>query len=360
MRKFPAFLIAMFISLLALAQEKRDYAAELAQLEAELDSLSIFSLLDSVISSSISIPSELSIRAGFSSNTVNAGRNYGVDQYGYNTGASFYHRKGLYLDLSSYWNSDYRPQYTVSMASFGYLGAFRNKLSYSINYERWMYNPNLSELSDGLKNSIGGFGSYDIRGFFVGLDYAYLFNSARQVNRIIGTLGGTLQLKNKWIFDRISILPNLNMVYGNDEITIYYNGSLIDAFRNEKTLFNELGRGKLEIFLTDADRNRITQINRNDELNRQEKKQRITLLLLSNPDIQEYIYTKLDQTTDQYGIMNYSLSFPVTFQINKWRWMIAYSYSIPISLPGENFELDPLSYFTSSLSYQFQISSGSR
>lgn len=365
MKKISLVILCIFLVWQARSQEERDYASELAQLEAELDSLSIFTLLDSVINTSFAMPSEISVRAGYSSNMVNAGRNYGIDQYGLSSGVSYYHSKGFYSDFSSFWNSDYDPMYTVSMLSAGYLNSYKQKISFSINYERWFYNPNLSELSDGFRNNVGGFIAVDLGPMYLGLDYSYLFNSEKRANRVIGTLAGNIHLKDIWIFDRISILPNVNMVYGNDEVTVYYDGSVIDAFRNENLLNTELNRRELEEFLssitlTENERNLINQIHRNNNLTKSEKNKRTRLLLLSNSDVQEYIYSKLDQVNDQYGIMNYSFSLPISFQIQNWRWMTAYTYSIPISLPGEDYEMDPISYFTTSLAYRFQISSRTR
>ena len=347
------------------AQQERDYAAELAQLEAELDSLSIFSLLDSVINLDYRIPSELILRTGYTSNMVNAGRNYGIDQYGFSTGISYYHQKGFYTDLSSYWNSDYDPMYTVSMMSIGYLNSFKRKISYSVNYERWMYNNKLSDLSNGFKNNFGGFLSYELGPLYLGLDYSYLFNESKSSNRLIGSLSSSFSIKKVWLFDKINFLPNANLVYGNDDVTIYYQGSLVDGFRSEQLLNSELDRRQLDEFLrsvtlTPMEQMMIDQIQNNNQISRQEKRRRTMNVLLNNIEVQTYLYEQLDQVTNQYGIMSYSFSLPVTFQINKWRWMCAYTYSIPVSLPGEDYDLDPISYFTTSLSYRFSISSGSR
>lgn len=57
------------------------------------------------------------------------------------------------------------------------------------------------------------------------------------------------------------------------------------------------------------------------------------------------------QEFNSFGIMNYSFSLPVSFQVGKLNILLNYTYNIPISLPKEQFSYDPNGYFSASVSY---------
>ena len=349
----------------AYGQDDIDYATELAKLDAELDSLSIFALLDSVLNLTYSPPTDIAVRFGYSSNIVNAGRNYGIDQFGLSPGVSFYHKSGIYADYSGYWNSAFDPMYTVSMLSAGYLGNFARKFSYSINYERWLYNQKNSELSNGFKNSLGSYISYNLGPFYLGLDYSYLFNNQRSANRLIANLSGQFTLKDVWIFDRISFLPTISTVYGNDDVTIYYDGDIIDAFRSDMIIDGQFNRDDFNQFIQNVNFSAeeqfiIRSIQRNQQLNSSEKRRRIMNVYLMNPEVQNYLYGLLDQVENQYGIMSYNFSLPISLSIKNWSLLLSYTYALPKSLPGETYELNPIGYYSMTISHRFRISSDTR
>jgi hypothetical protein len=355
-----SFILLICLSLRVKAQETIDYAAELAKLEAELDSMSIFSLIDSVLQSNYTPPSEINFRFGYSGNVVNAGRNYGIDQYGLSPGISFYHTSGLYADYTSYLNSAYDPMYTVSMLSGGYLGRLANKITYSISYERWLYNQNHDELSSGFTNNAGAYLSYDLGPIFIGVDYSYLFNKNNGANRLIGSISGQFSLKDIWIFNRVTFLPTVSTIYGNDDVTIYYDGSLIDGIRSEDIIRNNLESGSLDSYLSTEEQAAIDLIKRNPRRSQREKITRITAIYLANEEVQNYLYSLLDQVENRYGIMSYNLSLPINFSIKNWNWMISYTYALPQSLPGEEYEYDPIGFISTTISYRLRITSKTR
>ena len=62
----------------------------------------------------------------------------------------------------------------------------------------------------------------------------------------------------------------------------------------------------------------------------------------------------INQTEENvYGIMNYTISFPVYFYIKRSSFMLNYSYNIPVALPGEINTLENNSFF--SISYVYSI-----
>ena len=84
----------------------------------ELDSLSIFALLDSILNSDYR-QSQLALRIGFTSDVVNAGRDLGANQQGLTPGVSYYHKSGLFASAIGYWNSQFDPKYNLTVLSAG-------------------------------------------------------------------------------------------------------------------------------------------------------------------------------------------------------------------------------------------------
>ena len=191
-------ILLLLLSLPSIAQEDSiDYAAELAKLELELDSIGIFSLFDSVLALDFKPPSEMNARFGYNSSVINAGRDFGIDQHGLTPGLSFYHRSGFFADATGFWNSEADPKYNLTMVSAGYLGNFSPKWSYSAGYERWIYNKNTTDsisVSYSFENSLSASASYDVTKWLTtGVDYSYLFGE-ETAHRIIGSVSGRFNI----------------------------------------------------------------------------------------------------------------------------------------------------------------------
>ena len=107
--------------------------------EIESDSLSIFSLLDSLLTADFYV-SSLSLRFGYNSSILNAGRDYGFQQYGFSSGLSYFHKTGIFADVLGYWNSEIEPRHYLNTVSLGYLGSLSRKWSFMTSYEHFFYN----------------------------------------------------------------------------------------------------------------------------------------------------------------------------------------------------------------------------
>ncbi len=93
------------------AQESSD-STLLSQVETELtfdDSLSIFSLIDSLLQNSDVNASQLALRMTYNSNVMSTGRTLGIQNFGLAPGISYYHKSGLYADVSGYWSKHFNP-----------------------------------------------------------------------------------------------------------------------------------------------------------------------------------------------------------------------------------------------------------
>src|SRR5688572_31714787 len=87
----------------------QDDTSLLSDVETDLtfeDSLSIFSLIDSLLQQGDLEASQLAVRLSYNSNVLSTGRTLGINNFGLAPGVSYYHKSGLYADLSGYWSKD--------------------------------------------------------------------------------------------------------------------------------------------------------------------------------------------------------------------------------------------------------------
>lgn len=326
---------------------------QLAQLEAEMDSMSIFFLLDSVLSTPSSYKySELDLRTSFNSNITSAGRNYNFNQQNISPGVSYYHKSGVFLDYAGFWNSGVNPKYNLSVFSAGYMGSLGKQWAFSSSYERWWYH---GESSNNLNNTFSNTLIFSKKYFYASLDYSMLFGEGL-AHRLVGTMTGSFNLGKWWKFKSIKILPTASAIFGNAEITILYDGSLLEDLRsNDYVRDNLFTRDFVEYantVMSDEEKALRRQIIENYSRRDPERQRRLTLLYLSNPDIYNYIIDLLNVSEEKYGIMNYNFSLPIIFSSTKLSLMLSYTYSIPVSLPGENFTMDPIGFFGASAIYR--------
>jgi hypothetical protein len=307
----------------------------LNELEAELagDSITIFDLIDSLMATDYRF-SQLSLRVGYTSNITNAGRNFGLQQYGFSTGITYYNKTGLFGDLSGFWNSEISPHYNPTITTLGYIGNINPKWNYSLSYDHFFYHhaqtdENGYELYFPLTNSLNASSYYDISLLTIGTDYSYLFGQ-ESAHRIRGYLSLNLRTKKKIGFiDRMVFLPTASILLGNQKIYYmsenyrYSYEESLKIVRNMigRTNFSRLWRNKREILFMMADE-----------------------VMKDNVILQE-------DSENVFGIMNYSLSAPIFLYMGKFSVTLSYHLNIPVALPGEDLNLDPNSYFGCSVMY---------
>ncbi len=356
--KFRLIILLVAIPFLSYTQEGEiDYAAELAKLELELDSGGIFSLIDSVLNLDFTPPSELHLRFGYNSSVLTAGRDFGLNQHGLTPGITFYHKSGVFSDLTAFWNSEADPKYNLTMASIGYMGTLKKNWNYTFSFEKWFYNESNSTTSNGQPtNNIGTSLGYDIKWLSTSIDYSYLFGDS-DAHRIIGSMTGRIYFKNVWFFDYLSIYPTASILFGNNNITVFFDRDLIDDFETtqyiaQNFLNDEDYRMTIRSLLTVQENDAINSILANQRFGRLAKIELIKQIIFNNEDTASYTLSLLDTEDNVFGLMNYGFSLPILLSKGKWSTMISYNYSIPVSLPGDEIEYDPVGFFSASLSYR--------
>jgi hypothetical protein len=312
----------------------------LDELELQLasDSLDIFDLMDSLLLSDYSF-SQLSVRTGYTSDITYAGRNFGFNQYGLNAGIAYYHKSGLFADVSGYWNSSLNPGYNPTITSLGYMGTLSHKWTYTLSYDHYFYNTQGQEDSliyYPLTNSVNLSTFFDLGQFTLAGDYSFLFGE-ESAHRLRFNLMYTIS-KNNWGFiDRFVFMPSASILMGNATIyqinPIYPEWNLATRYDIRQIMFKEYG----EYFIRYLWRNNREEYLKLEKTTYENYKDELTGY--------EYI------PENKYGIMNYSLSAPFYFYINQFTLALSYIYNIPVALPGEELQLENNSYVGVSLIY---------
>ena len=310
----------------------------LDELEKQLadDSLSIFDLIDSLINTDYRF-SQLTIRTGYTSDITYAGRNFGVSQYGFNAGLAYYHKTGLFADVSGYWNSDLNPSYNPTITTIGYMGNLTGNWLFTLSYEYYFYNTPEDDLTwYPLTNSLNATSYYELWNFTLSADYSFLFGEQTAHRARLGLF--YTFAKNNWgIIDRFVVMPTVTMLMGNADIyqvtPVYPEMNLETRLEIRQIMFREYG----EMFI------RYLWRNARDKYLKLEK---LTFTQYQD-ELTDYIVT----SDNVFGIMNYSFSIPIYFYINNFTFALSYHYNIPVALPGENLDLEPNSYVGVTLLY---------
>ncbi|MEO1255004.1 MAG: hypothetical protein AAFY41_08975 [Bacteroidota bacterium] len=344
------------------SQDEISYAEQLRALENEIDSLSIFNLIDSLFTAEVLPDHELNLRAGFTSNVTSAGRDFDIGQSGFAPGVSFYHKSGLYADLSGYWNSGVDPSYNPTILSLGYLGSFKNtKWSYTLDGERWFYNPKDSS-ENPLSNSLGASLSYDLKLGFISVDYSFLFGN-EEANRIIANLSGNVSLGKWWVFEDIRLFPSVITNIGNGDITQLRITNRQISERSAERIsqlrtFENLNDGQSRFIrlltirafrtnlITETQRNSLLRDLRNASILSPVSSQALTQVTTADYEVTEFV------SGNEFGVLNYAFTLPISLTVNTFSFLFSYTYSIPIQLPGEFIEVEPIGYFGASISYR--------
>ncbi len=276
--------------------------------EDDLDTLLLFQLIDSLLLLEPKRASLFSLHLGYISEVSNAGRTLAVKQFGFNPGISYFHKSGVYGNVTGYWNSDLDTSYDLTVIALGYIGFLSPKLSYSISYDHsfftdteidldlpmWVINQLLPPI---LNNSVSGGVNLDFGPIETSIDYSWLFND-ESAHRAQWRLTGDLK-KYRWIgLDRVSLRPAFEVMFGSLEV-------ISVSFSREAFI--------------------------------------------------QHRFPYLINKKNKFGLMNYRLRLPLGLTKDSFQLIFEYNYNIPISLPGEDFDYPNSGFFSIDLYYNFAI-----
>jgi hypothetical protein len=272
------------------------------------DSLSIFGLIDSLLSLEPTSGSQLVLRLGYNSNVLSAGRTLGIQNFGLAPGISYYHSSGLYADVSGYWSKDFEPSYYLTVASGGYMHDFSNRFSIMASYDHYFYSLAGGNSYVPYKNTLSFTPIVELKPISFTANYAFYFGD-QTAHRIMPGLSITLKKKKFWKLDHVTITPSVFVLWGNETITT------------------------LEIVLP-----KTLQERRNNRLQ------------YGTP------YSIVQVNKNVFGLMNYAISIPVNINYKRFGVNFTYTYHIPKALPGEPLTLSESTYLSGSLLYFLDLS----
>ncbi len=270
------------------------------------DSLSIFKLIDSLLSLEELNASQLAVRLAYNSNVLWAGRTLGIDNFGLAPGLSYYHKSGLFTDLSAFWSNDFEPKYYLTVVSAGYMHSLTRKLSFIASYDHYFYN--LEDDYIPFSNTLTATTFLDLKPATFRIDYSFYFGK-ETAHRVMPSIGLTLKKKRFLNIDRISFSPSVLMLMGNSTIT--------------------------EIRFPET------------------REEWIAAYLRLRQGLPWYTI----ETKNVFGVMNYAFTAPIAITHNNWSFSISYAYNIPKALPGETLSLSNSSFLSASITHFFVLRS---
>lgn len=271
------------------------------------DSLSVFRLIDSLIMMDSYESSQLVVRLNYNSNIMSAGRTLGIEQFGLAPGLSYFHKTGLYADVTSYWSKDYDPNLYLTTATLGYMQIFSKKFSAMASYDHFFYHQLDDDEFVPYTNALTVSPFLDIKSFTFRIDYSFYFGDA-YANRIMPGVSVKFKKKNFIGFDRISINPGFYVLLGDETFTEL---ELVAPANRRERLENLLNYG-----------------------------------MRFKPVIKE---------KNVFGIMNYALTVPINMAVKSWLFNISYTYSIPKALEDETLTMEESGFISAGISYYIDL-----
>jgi hypothetical protein len=304
MRTFRCWVMIVLLSASRVCAQDADTLLAPADTSAlsPSDSLSIFLLLDSLLNLAEENSSQLAVRVSYNSNVLSAGRTLGIENFGLAPGISYYHRSGLFADVSGFWSKDFEPSYYLTIATLGYMKDFTKHISIMAGFDRYFYH-----LEDAgyipYKNTLSVTPILDLKPVSLSVNYSFYFGEL-YAHRIMPGVSFTVQKRKLWMIDRVAVTPSVYILMGDETLTtIEY---VPPATRREA----------LQNFIKYGTRDRIVQ-----------------------------------KDTHVFGVMNYAISVPVSILYRKFGLSFTYTYNIPKALPGEPLTLSESTYLSGSLTY---------
>lgn len=292
----------------SLLLESDPVLAELDSILNSPDSLSILALIDSILlAPDVKLTSQIAVRAGYANNIVANGTS-SIRQYGLNLGASFYHKSGAYADVSSYYSEEFKPSVYLTVGAVGYLGLINKHWSVMAEYDHYFYSPakDGDDVYTPYTNNVLVSNYFKVKYFVFRFDYNLYFGELT-AHRFAPAAGFNFTRK-KWLgLDRISFLPSASLWYGSDTVSEY-----VPNFKTPK--------------------------------------ERLLLLLRGQPRF------RLEDRT-VWGIVNYSISFPLSMTYKNWTLLVSYNLNFQQGLPGESIESYRSGYTGVSLIRYFDLAS---
>lgn len=300
-------LLAISISFTCWSQDRKDDSlhlklkrvySELDSLFNAIDSTSAIGLIENFLTASKpKDSSKLLVRLGYNSNISAMNQTLSIKQFGISPGISYFHKSGVYGDVSSYWSKQFAPPIYLTIFSAGYLKAVSKNYLLNLEYSYLLY-PSGEENSTPYTNSITIANQLDFKTIQFRLDYYYYFGS-QSAHRILPSVGLTFEKKNVGKIKKLAFIPSFAILFGTESTQEYVPLTLsaqqiLDRLKTGGSLYNI-------------------------------------------------------ETVTVFGLMNYSFTFPLSARTKRWVYQLTYTYNIPRALPDEELGLTNTGYLSLSV-----------
>ena len=256
--------------------------------------------------------SQLALRIGYNSNVIAAARTLGFNQFGLAPGISYYHKSGAYADVTGYWSPQYEPDYYLTVTSAGYMKTVGKHWSFLAEYSHYFYSDAGDSTYIPYTNNFGisnflEFGPVNFR-----FDYYFYFGD-KTAHRLMPGLSLNLEKRNWKGIKRIIFFPSFNVLFGSETVTTYTQ--------------------QIRAYTTRP----------------------LEILYRKNHNLPLFYTFYAEHNSSEFGIMNYSLSAPLSISIKNWTFLVSYTYNFPIPLPGEDLGLVNSGYLSCSITRYIQF-----
>jgi hypothetical protein len=296
----------------ATAQSSSGLDQMIDSLFTELEEDYLLLLIDSLLKTKEPLKSEMMIRFSYLSKVSSMGRDMGIDLSGVAPSLGYFHKSGLYADVSRYWNNGDSLDMRYTMLMLGYMKDLGKVYGINLSYDRSFYD------EDGYKltNTFGISNYFNFDFLDMGIDYNLLFGK-QTAHRLNINIGGYFPIRKVLFFDRIIFSPGMAVMIGTSNVVNeHYTMEQVDNY-SPFVGGPPMGAGR--------------QL---------------------RPSFADY-YNASEGSP--FGVMNYNFFMPVRFRIKNFILSVRYNYNIPVTLPGENISLPPYSYFSLATAYRFRF-----
>lgn len=253
------------------------------------------------------VGSTLAVRAGYNSNIIAASSAFGLNQFGLAPGITYYHKSGLYLDATAYWSQQYDPKFYLSVPSFGYLKTIK-KWTLNLEYSRYFFSFSDSAYDPSYTNTVAFSNFFEVKPFLFRTDYSFYFGQ-KSAHRILPGVILNLEKKNWLGLRRVILYPSFYVLLGNEtwQTDVPYTTNLIDLYYR----------------------------------------------------ISHHLPLTYSQTSNKFGLLNYSFTLPLSLYLNNWNFTLGYTYNIQKALPSEPISPVNSGYLSFSIIRYFNFKSNS-
>ncbi|HCW08455.1 MAG TPA: hypothetical protein DGG95_13945 [Cytophagales bacterium] len=271
--------------------------------------VSIFELIDSLVKypTRSETGSTLVTRVGYNSNIVAASRTFGLNQFGLSPGFTYYHKSGLYLDATAYWSQEYTPNLYLAIPSAGFMKVIK-KWTFNLEYSKYIFTFSDSTYNPSYTNALGLSNFFEVKPFLFRVDYSFYFGQ-KSAHRIMPGVILNLEKKNWLGFKRVILYPSFYVLFGNEswQTEVPYSTSPADIYYR----------------------------------------------------ILHHLPLTYVQTSNKFGILNYSINLPLSLSLKNWNLITSYTYNFQHALPSEPITVTNSGYLSLSIIRYFNFKSNS-